>query len=94
MISDERIGKQLDRIEGKVDRLDNRADAVDVRLERYNAQLEIHVKRSDTLELVVQPIIQATQFVKTGAKVGAWIAGGLTGLAAVLVSLSKILGYF
>jgi tetrahydromethanopterin S-methyltransferase subunit B len=93
-MSSDRVGQQLDRIESKVDRLDTRADTVDIRLEQYNAQLEIHVKRSDTLERAVQPVLKLTQFTQTGFKVLGLIAAGLTALVAIVAATAKLLGPF
>ena len=94
MISDDRIGQQLDRIEGKVDRLDERQDKVDIRLEQYNSQLEIHVKRSDALESAIQPVLELTKFTKTGFKILGWVAGAVTALTALVAAGAKLLGYF
>jgi hypothetical protein len=84
---------QLDRIESKIDRLDERADKTDIRLEQYNAQLEIHVKRSNTLELAIQPVLELTKFTKTGFKILGWVSAALGATAVVAAAVAKLWGY-
>jgi hypothetical protein len=82
-----RIETKLDRIEEKIDRIDSRQDKVDVHLAIYNEQLGTHIKRTEILEKVVEPVVAITK----GARLAAWIGGFLSGAAALYAALKGLL---
>jgi uncharacterized protein (UPF0335 family) len=48
--------KELQDIAQKVDKLDEKLSSIDTHLAVYNEQLKIHIKRTEMLELDVEPI--------------------------------------
>lgn len=75
-MSDDRLYKQLDRME-------SRLDSVDVRLAKYNSELEFHVSRTTQLEDELVPIVKHVEQMRGAGKlilflsVLSTIAGGI-----------------
>lgn len=79
MADDERIYKQLDRIEARL-------DSTDATLIRNTISLEEHIKRTDLLEQDLKPIKAHVQLMNTLAKIVSVGAGA--------AALAKTLGVF
>lgn len=73
------IIKRLDKIENKIDGLSVVSAETNKHLSVYNEQLKIHIKRTEMLEAVVEPIKRHVIMVNGIFKFLAYLAG-LAGL--------------
>lgn len=76
-MSDDRWG----RVEDKVDKIVDKLGHIDVTLVRQNLTLEEHIKRTELLEEIVEPIRAKITMAEGALK--------LLGLLAVLIALSE-----
>jgi hypothetical protein len=76
-VSDDRWG----RVEDKVDKIVDKLGHIDVTLVRQNLTLEEHIKRTELLEEIVEPIRAKITMAEGALK--------LLGLLAVLIALSE-----
>ncbi len=59
----------------QLQQISDRLASIDVRLATYNAQLEVHIKRSEMLELELTPVKKHVTAVQTGLRLVAWLVG-------------------
>lgn len=74
-----RLYLQLDRIEAKIDDLDSRVDSVDKTLVSQHEQLVMHIKRTELLELALDPVKAHVEQIRGAGK-----------LLAIIVALAAI----
>lgn len=86
--------KKLDKLEEKVDKLDSRLDGIEKVLDRNTQSLEIHMKRTETLENYVQlelgPIKAHVALISLGFRGIMWLCGVVAGMAGFMYLLAQI----
>jgi hypothetical protein len=82
--------KHIERLEGKVDKLDERLDSIDKTLAAQHVSLDIHIKRSDALEALVQPIQKHVSMVEGALK----LVGVVATIAGLIVAGLEIVKFF
>ena len=86
--------KKLDKLEEKVDKLDSRLDSIERVLDRNTQSLEIHMKRTDTLEQYVstelKPIKAHVAVVSLGFKGIAWACGIVAGIITFMYMIRDL----
>tara|TARA_R110000868_G_scaffold282312_1_gene542538 strand:- start:449 stop:694 length:246 start_codon:yes stop_codon:yes gene_type:complete len=79
--------EQLDRIENKIDKLDDRVNRIDITLARLTTTVEVHERRSTTLEAQVKPLEEHMSMIHGTLKF-------ITLVALVLGIIATIKGLF
>jgi len=76
------------RVEDKLDQIADKLGHIDVTLVRQNLTLEEHVRRTEALEAIIEPIHTKMAMAEGGLK----LLGFLAVLIAIFEGLLKILG--
>jgi len=78
---------RLERIENKLDKIDNRISSIDITLSNQHQSLKEHMRRTELLEVAIEPIKVHVSMVHGALKLlGAFavIAASIEGIVALL----------
>lgn len=81
---------RLIRIEEKIDKVIDRVSSCDVTLAAQHVTLKEHMRRTEALEQIVEPIREHVNTVAAFGKIVVWTVGAIT----LVSSIIEILWYF